>query len=83
MKPTNIYAGYLQSIWKYFTNIIKAIISGIPSNRVDTKPNQKSKVIVRDEEIRQDSEIHHHRPHSKPVVEKQTLLKESKKAKMR
>jgi hypothetical protein len=34
------------------------------------------------EEIGPDTEIHHHRPFSKPVVEKQTLLKETKKAKV-
>ena len=81
MKPTSIYTGYLQSIWIYFSKIIKAIVSGIPSKKTYFKPNIKSRVSLRDEEIGSDTEIHHHRPFSKPVVEKQTLLKEAKKAK--
>lgn len=81
MKPTNIYSSYLQSLWNCFNKIDKAIISGIPSNKVYFKPNKKSTLQIKNKEIGPDTEKHHHRPISKPVVEKQTLLKETKKAK--
>jgi hypothetical protein len=75
MKPTNIYSSYLQSLWNYFNKIAKAIMSGIPSNKVYFKSNKKSTIQIKNEEIGPDTEKHHHRPISKPVVEKQTLLK--------
>jgi urate oxidase len=81
MKTTNIYSSYLQSLGNYFNKIAKTIISRIPTNKVYFKSNNKSTVQIKNEEIGPDAEKHHHRPISKPVVEKQTLLKETKKAK--
>lgn len=81
MKPTNMFSSYLQSFWNYFSKIVKAIISGIPTNKVYFNPNKKSTVQIKNEEIGPDTEQHHHQPISKPVVEKQTLQKETKKAK--
>ena len=81
MKTTNIYSSYLQSLWNYFNKIAKTIISRIPANKIYLIPNKKSTVQIKNEEIGPNTEKHHHRPISNPVVEKQTLLKETKKAK--
>lgn len=79
MKTTNIYFQYLNDFWQFVVKVIKAIVSGIPSEKVYLEPNKKAKVYMGDEEIKPDYEKHYHRPHAKPVVEKQTLRKEIKK----
>ena len=80
MKTTNIYLKYLYDFCRFIGNVVKAIVSGIPSQKVYLEPNKKSNVFVGDEEIKPDHEKHYHRPPSKPVVEQQTLRKEIKKS---
>lgn len=80
MKTKNIYANYLNDFWRLISKVSKAIVSGIPSQKVYLKPNIKSSVFVGDEEIKPDYEKHYHRPLSKPAVEQQTLRKEIKKS---
>ena len=80
MKTTNIYSKYLNDFWSFISKVPKAIVSGMPSQKVYSKPNKESKVYLGDEEIKQDYEKHYHRPDSKTVVEKQTILKETKKS---
>ena len=79
MKKTNTYFKYSNDLWRFVSKVIKAIVSSIPSEKVYLEPNKKAKVYMGDEEIKPDYEKHYQRPRSKPVVEKQTLLKEIKK----
>ena len=72
---------YLRSIWNYISNLVKAIVSGMPREQVTYKPGHKTTIHRPKENFRPDAEKHYHRPISKPPVEKQTLLKENKKAK--
>ena len=82
MKTQNVYIKYFTDFWFFIRRGAKAIISGIPSQKVYSGPNRMSKVHMGDEKIKPDFEKHYHRPHAKPVVEKQTLRKESKKVKV-
>lgn len=79
MNTTNIYFKYLNDFWCFIGKVSKAIMSGIPSQKIYLKPNKKSNIFVQDEEIETDYEKHYHKPFSKPAVEQQTLRKEIKK----
>lgn len=80
MKTNNIYAHYLNNFWRAIAKVSKAIVSGIPTQKVYQKPDKKDNVFLGDEEIKPDYEKHYHRPLSKPAVEQQTLRKEIKKS---
>lgn len=80
MKATNMYFNYLNDFWRFIGKLSKAIVSGIPSQRVYSEPQKKSNVFVGDEEIKKDYDKHYHKPLSKPVAEQQTLRKEIKKS---
>lgn len=81
MKRTKKESGFLQAVWNFIRRCCIAIVSGIPMQKVELKPQQKSTVYPPQKEKRTDSEKHYHKTVSKPVVEKQTLMKEKKKAK--
>ncbi len=80
MNTTNIYFNYLNNVWRFIGKVSKAIVSGIPSQKIYLKPNRKSNVFVDDEELKPDYEKHYHKPLSKSAVEQQTLRKEIKKS---
>jgi hypothetical protein len=65
----------------FLVKIPTAIVSGLPRKKLLDTPVNKSILHTMDVERRSESEKHYHRPVAKPVVEKQTLLKEKKKAK--
>lgn len=79
MKITNMYIKYLNDIGRLFSKAIRAIVSGIPSHNLNSKPGNNSKVFISSEEIKPDYEKHYHKPYSKTAVEQQTLRKEMKK----
>ena len=79
MKKQKTYIKYLNRLWHSLSKVIKAFVSGISPEKVNLKPNQNTKVYIEDEVIKIDREKHYHRPFNKPVAEKQTLLKETKK----
>ena len=81
MKTKNIYADLLFRFWGFIKKVSTAIVSAIPNQNFYSTKNRKSKIFIRDEESASSSEKHYHRPISKPVVEKQTLIKETKKQK--
>ncbi|KPL17474.1 MAG: hypothetical protein AMS23_06310 [Bacteroides sp. SM1_62] len=81
MKENNIYSGILLSIWYLIKRTSIAIVSAFPAEKVYSRKNRKSKIYIRDIETPDNPEKHYHRPMSKPAVEKQTLLKDSKKQK--
>lgn len=72
-------SNYFQNIWNFIRKIAKAIVSGIPTEKHDLKPRQKSAVYNPPSKMKADDEKHYHKPVGKPVVEKQTLHKEKKK----
>jgi hypothetical protein len=65
----------------FFSKIATAIVSGLPRQKLISKPENKTILHSKKENFKIDIEKHYHHPIAKPVVEKQTLLKESKKAK--
>ncbi len=75
-------AGYLRKIGNLVARMSKAIVSGIPREKAVLKP--RNYTIQHNEKpyAKPGSEKYYHRPTGKPVVEKQTLLKEKKKAKL-
>ena len=79
MKTTNVYINYLYGIGRFFSKVIKSVMSGISTQKVYLEPTKNSKVFVGDEEIKPDYEKHYHKPFAKPPVEQQTLRKEIKK----
>lgn len=72
---------YIRSIWDFVASLATAIVSGLPREKVVFKPKTNTILQNKKENFKTDSEKHYHRPMSKPAVEKQTLLKEKKKAK--
>ncbi len=74
-----MYVKYFYGFLRFLGKIPKAIVSGIPTQKIYSKPDKVSKVYSGDDEVMHDFDKHHHKPESKPVVEKQTLLKETKK----
>jgi hypothetical protein len=81
MKTDNIYTKVILSIWYFVKKASIAIVSAVPNQKIRPTELRKSKLYFLDEDFKDDKEKHHHRPISKPVVEKQTLLKEAKKQK--
>jgi len=81
MNQTKNKSGFLQNLWNLIRKIAKAIVSGIPTEKTDLTPHQKSAVYNTQKKMKTDDQKHYHKPVGKPVVEKQTLLKEKKKAK--
>jgi hypothetical protein len=71
----------LSRLLRFFGNIITTIVSGIPRERITLKPKNKTPLLSKKEDLKSNTEKHYHRPLAKPVVEKQTLLKETKKRK--
>ena len=62
-----------------FSKIATVLVSGLPRNRVLFRPLNKSFLQARKGNVKTNSEKYYHKPIAKPVVEKQTLLKEKKK----
>jgi hypothetical protein len=58
-----------------------AIVSAVPGEKIYSGKTGKSRVYIHDADSKNDPEKHFHRPMSKPAVEKQTLIKETKKQK--
>ena len=81
MKTTNIFLKRLNNFWDFISKVPKAIVSGMPLQKVYIKPKKEAKVYTSKEQIKKDNEKHYHRPASRPASEKQTLLKETKKVK--
>ncbi|MFC2087762.1 hypothetical protein ACFLSA_06350 [Bacteroidota bacterium] len=81
MKTSSINTGFLQTLHYLYNKITSSKIFIIPATRLVFKPNRKSTVQINYKEMKIDTEKHYHRTVAKPVVEKQTLLKEKKKAK--
>jgi hypothetical protein len=81
MKTNNYYTDLIKHAWNLIKKVSMAIVTGIPADKVYTANTRKSTLHLRDEEINAGPEKYYHRPISKPAVEKQTILKESKKQK--
>ena len=81
MKTRNIYTDLIMHSWKLVKKVSIAIVSAIPTGKVFRSNASKSRVPRRNEEIGKGTDKYYHRPISKPAVEKQTLLKETKKQK--
>ena len=82
MKTKNALSDNLKKFGNFFRKLVKAIVSGIPSEKIYTNPGGKSRIPINKLNVKSDIEKHYHKPVSKPVVEKQTLLKEKKKEKV-
>lgn len=82
MKATNIYQKYLNDFGRFLGKIPKAIVSGFPTKKVSFKPDRSEDVHLKNTAFKEDSEKHYHRPNPHASVEKQTLIKETKKAKV-
>ena len=78
---SNMMLPGLKDIWHFISKLSKAIVSGIPSQKMEFKPTKHEKVHARPDELRQNAGSRKHRPSSRPAAEKQSLLKETKKAK--
>lgn len=68
--------------WTGVSVFSKAMVSGLPGDKMPLKPYAKSRVHQPVELLKKRSGIYYRRTDSKPVVEKQTLLKEKKKARL-
>ncbi|MCF8381183.1 MAG: hypothetical protein K9H49_16545 [Bacteroidales bacterium] len=79
MKHAKNESGFLQKVWNFIKRCCIAIVSGIPRQKVELKPPGKTSVYTHPKEKKAESEKRYHKPVAKPVVEKQTLLKEKKK----
>ncbi|WP_346856460.1 hypothetical protein [uncultured Draconibacterium sp.] len=71
----------ISRILRFCGKIVTTIVSGLPRERITLKPENKATLVNKKESFKRDDEKHYHRPVAKPVVEKQTLLKEVKKTK--
>ena len=80
-KAKNIYIDFVYNVWYLIKKASKAIVSALPSETVYSTKTRISKTYFRDEDLNKDPEKHYHQKISKPAVEKQTLIKESKKQK--
>jgi len=69
----------LKSLGSFFGKIATAIVSGLPRQKFVSKPRNKTVLHSKNENFKADNDKHYHHPIAKPVVEKQTLLKETKK----
>jgi hypothetical protein len=81
MKATNIYTSFLIKVWNLIKKVSMTIVAGIPTHKIYSENTTESRIYERDEETTTGSEKHYHRSRAKPAVEKQTLLKETKKQK--
>jgi hypothetical protein len=81
MKTRNVYMNVVKAVWNVIRKFSLAVVSGFPSQRISMTPERKSGIITRSGNFPKDREKHYHRPFSRPAVEKQTLLKESRKQK--
>lgn len=75
----NVKRKLVSNLTSLFSRIATVMISGLPRNKVLFKPVNKSFLQYRKENVKINSEKYYHKPIAKPVVEKQTLLKEKKK----
>lgn len=64
----------------FFSKMVSAVVSGLPKAKLLFKPSTKTFLQIKKKYLKSKSEKYYHRPLAKPVVEKQTLLKEKKKA---
>ena len=71
----------LKKLGDFFRKIATAIVSGLPRQTFVSKPMNKTVLYSKNENFKGDNKKHYHHPIAKPVVEKQTLLKETKKMK--
>jgi hypothetical protein len=78
MKTTK---NYIQNAWSYIAQLVTAIVSGLPREKVVFKPEAQIIMHKQKQNYKPDTDKHYHRPMAKPAVEKQTMLKEKKKAK--
>lgn len=81
MKTKPSKSNPLKILGGFFAKIVKAILSGITKEKVFLKPTNATILQTKKEHFKPNSEKHYHRPIAKPPVEKQTLLKESKRPK--
>ena len=81
MKANNIYTDFVFKIWYLIKKVSMAIVSAIPGEKVYSRKTRISKTYFRDKNLNKDPEKHYHQKISKPAVEKQTLIKETKKQK--
>lgn len=79
MKNKNVNQNWFYSIGNFLKQISIAIVSGFPSKKMYFKKERNTVVYQKQQNIVLDNEKHYHKPIAKPVVEKQTLLKEKKK----
>ena len=82
MKTTNATRSRLENVGGMIGNFAKAVVSGLPRNKVYIKTETKQTFHPQNRLLRSAYEKHYHRATGKPVVERQTLLKESKKARV-
>lgn len=82
MKTTNIYQKCLNDFWHFLGKIPKAIVSGLPTQKVNLKPGRIEKVQLKNIAFSKNSEKYYHRPNPQASVEKQAFIKETKKAKI-
>lgn len=69
----------LRRLTAVFGKIATAVVSGLPKRKLLFRPVNKSLVHLGKTSVKPDNAKHYHKPIAKPVVEKQTLLKEKKK----
>jgi hypothetical protein len=81
MKTQNICTKLILSIWYFIKKASIAIVLAVPYQKIRPTELRKTRLYFLDEGFKDDKEKHHFRPISKPVVEKQTLIKEAKKQK--
>ena len=76
MKKKN---SYIKTILKLFAGFARAMVSGLPREKLIYEPKANLFLHQKEENIKNEAEKHYHRPVSKPRAEKQTLQKENKK----
>ena len=81
MKTKTLEFTRFNYLGNFFRRISIAIVSGLPREKILLKPENVTIMQPRKESYKPDSEKHYHHPLAKPVVEKQTLLKNKKKIK--
>ena len=72
----------VSNLTSLFSKIATVMVSGLPRTKVLFRPVNKSFLKSRKENIKTNSEKYYHKPIAKPVVEKQTLLREKKKVRL-
>ena len=79
MKNTSANMGFIQGIKNFFKKIINSKDLSIPSTKLIFRPNNKSTIESPKNKKNTDFNKHNHKPNTRPVAEKQSLLKEKKK----